>query len=102
MSSKIDSDVIIVGAGAAGIYAATHLKKAGLRSIILEAQDVAGGRLRSQEIAHNTNIELGAQWLALKGQERLGKLIDQFGFKRLTNYSAGQSIFFKDGGLSVV
>ena len=97
MNSIIDSDVIIVGAGASGIYAAAKLKEAGLSSIIVEANDVVGGRLRSQEIAPNTHIELGGQWLALRGQDRLSKLIETFGFNRLTNYSSGQSIMVKDG-----
>jgi monoamine oxidase len=97
MISKIDTDVIIVGAGASGIFAATHLKKLGLKSIILEANDVIGGRLRSQEIAPNINIELGGQWLAEKGQKRLSAPIDQFGFKRLTNYKSGNFILVKDG-----
>jgi monoamine oxidase len=47
-----DTDVIIVGAGAAGIGAARALQAAGKRTIIIEARDRAGGRLW-------TNTELG-------------------------------------------
>lgn len=37
-------DVVIIGAGAAGIAAAKQLKAAGLRTMILEARDRVGGR----------------------------------------------------------
>jgi monoamine oxidase len=47
-----DTDVVIVGAGAAGIAAARVLKDAGKRYILLEARQRAGGRLY-------TNRDLG-------------------------------------------
>jgi monoamine oxidase len=47
-----DTDVVIVGAGAAGIAAARALKAAGKRYILIEARDRAGGRLW-------TNSDLG-------------------------------------------
>lgn len=95
MNKKFDCDVIIVGAGASGIYAASTLKKAGLSSIILEAGDNLGGRLKSKEISKNTNIELGGQWLAKNGQIRLSELVDRFGFKKIKNYNEGKSIIWK-------
>lgn len=39
-----EADVIVIGAGAAGIAAAHQLKAAGRRAIVLEARDRAGGR----------------------------------------------------------
>jgi monoamine oxidase len=40
-----DTDVVIIGAGAAGIAAARELKRLGKRYILIEARDRAGGRL---------------------------------------------------------
>ncbi len=40
-----DADVIIVGAGAAGLMAARELGKAGKRVLVLEARDRIGGRI---------------------------------------------------------
>ncbi|MCC2105629.1 MAG: NAD(P)-binding protein, partial [Hyphomicrobiales bacterium] len=37
-------DVAIVGAGAAGIAAATRLKQAGVSGLMIEARDRVGGR----------------------------------------------------------
>lgn len=42
-----DGNVVIIGAGAAGLYAADILKSKGIRVSILEAGDQLGGRIRS-------------------------------------------------------
>lgn len=41
----MNADVVIVGAGAAGLMAARELAKAGKKIIILEARDRIGGRI---------------------------------------------------------
>ena len=43
----IDRDVIVVGAGLAGLAAATELEAAGLDVLVLEAQQRVGGRIHS-------------------------------------------------------
>ena len=43
-ASAAEADVIIIGAGAAGLAAAHDLKAAGRRAIVLEARDRVGGR----------------------------------------------------------
>lgn len=55
--------VIIVGAGAAGLYAAYVLKSKGIDFQILEASDNYGGRLGKITGFANFPIDLGAQWL---------------------------------------
>ena len=46
---RVDSPtVIILGAGAAGLVAARVLRRAGLRPVLLEARDRAGGRVDTQ------------------------------------------------------
>jgi phytoene dehydrogenase-like protein len=45
-----DADVIIVGAGLAGLAAAIHCAEANLSVIVLEAADGVGGRVRSDYV----------------------------------------------------
>jgi hypothetical protein len=47
---KKDAEVIIIGAGLAGLTAAKVLKNAGRSVLILEASDGVGGRVRTDEI----------------------------------------------------
>lgn len=54
-------DVLIVGAGAAGLEAARHFKRAGLSFKILEARPEVGGRARGAGL--HPEIELGAEFI---------------------------------------
>lgn len=55
--------VLVIGAGAAGLYAAYILKKKGISVQILEASTVHGGRLGKLEGFADFPIDLGAEWL---------------------------------------
>jgi monoamine oxidase len=58
------SDVLIIGAGAAGLSAAIELFRAGLRVEIIEARDRVGGRMFSRhDPTLNRPIELGAEFV---------------------------------------
>jgi monoamine oxidase len=57
-----DSDVIVVGAGSAGIAAARHLIATGLTVTILEARDRIGGRTLTRRFKGHP-LDLGAHWL---------------------------------------
>jgi len=69
-----DGKVIIIGAGAAGLYAAYILKSKGIDFQILEASANYGGRLGKLTGFANFPIDTGAQWLHGKNSI-LGDLI---------------------------
>ena len=69
-----DGKVIIIGAGAAGLYAAYMLKSKGIDFQILEASSTYGGRLGKLTGFANFPIDTGAQWLHGKNS-MLGDLI---------------------------
>ncbi|MCH8557645.1 MAG: FAD-dependent oxidoreductase [Balneolia bacterium] len=71
-----DLNVIIIGAGAAGLYAGLSLRKLGISFQILEASDVYGGRLAPLYDFADFQIDLGAQWLHGKNS-LLGDIIKQ-------------------------
>lgn len=56
-------DVIVVGAGLAGLAAAHRLTQAGERVRVLEANDRVGGRCRSTTLANGTAIERGGEFI---------------------------------------
>jgi monoamine oxidase len=56
-------DVIVVGAGFAGLVAATDLMHAGRDVLLLEARDRVGGRVESETLADGTRIDTGGQFL---------------------------------------
>lgn len=56
--------VIIVGGGTSGLTAAYYLKKKGIDSIVLEANERAGGRLGGDRVG-DFYIDQGADWFTL-------------------------------------
>ena len=53
-------DVVVVGAGSAGLYAAKTLIESGYDVLIIEATDRIGGRVKSQTLG-DIRVELGAE-----------------------------------------
>ena len=65
-------DVVIVGAGAAGLAAARELSGAGKRVVVLEARARIGGRVYSRHVPSlPIPIELGAEFVHGKGASTL-------------------------------
>ena len=62
-ASDFSGKVIIIGTGAAGLYAAYHLQKGGYNFEVLEASDRVGGRLGKIENFADFPLDRGAQWL---------------------------------------
>lgn len=58
-----DTDVIIIGAGAAGLAAAKDLTQRGLTYTVVEGSHRIGGRAYSEEIAPGVWFDLGCAWM---------------------------------------
>jgi len=93
-----DADVLVVGAGIAGLVAAYRLMQAGKTVLVLEARERVGGRLLRHQIAPNCWIDLGGQWLG-PTQDRAYALTQQLGLRLFPTYTDGESILYFGGQL---
>jgi monoamine oxidase len=69
-----EADIVIVGAGAAGLAAARELSAAELNVVVLEARDRIGGRINTH--FDQFPIELGAEFVHGKPPETL-KIVER-------------------------
>ena len=76
--SEFQGNVIIVGAGAAGLAAAKKLEEKGISYQILEATDRIGGRIQKNQNFADFPIDIGAEWIH-EDKSILNYLINQPG-----------------------
>lgn len=92
MSHRDSYDVIVVGAGASGLAAATALHAADRETVCLEARDRIGGRLLSAPASHPERaLDLGATWF-WEGEERVRALAARGGIETFDQRLAGDTI----------
>ena len=84
-----DFDVLIIGAGAAGIAAGRRLLASNKKFAILEASDRMGGRCFTDTATFNLPYERGACSIHLPAQSSLAKLAAQNG----TELCSGRAIY---------
>jgi putrescine oxidase len=94
--TEITRDVVIIGAGAAGLTAANELKKAGLSVAVLEARDRVGGRLWT-DVIDGAMLEVGGQWVS-PDQDALKETITELGLETFHRYREGDSVYINADG----
>ena len=90
--TRHEADVIIVGAGLSGMIAARSVLAAGLRPLVLEADERVGGRILTEEITPGVPIELGAQWIG-DTHERMFRLAAELGVETYPQYDEGETSY---------
>ena len=93
------ADVVVVGAGFAGLAAAQAVVAAGRSVIVLEARKRVGGRIHNQRIDGGDVVEIGGQWVG-PTQDRLIALAEELGVETYKTYNDGDNVFYKDGALT--
>ncbi len=95
MSDGGRADVLVVGAGLAGLTAARALLAQGVSVQVLEARDRVGGRTMSQTRGEDV-LDLGGQWFG-PTQRRIAALARDLGVGSFAQYSTGRSMLEFDG-----
>jgi monoamine oxidase len=93
-----EADVVVVGAGLAGLAAARAVGAAGASAVVLEARDRVGGRTLNHEIGDGKVVEVGGQWVG-PTQDRLYALARELGIETFPTFNAGQNVLEWQGKL---
>jgi monoamine oxidase len=81
MPGSGEVDIVVVGAGAAGIAAARRIAAAGRRCVLVEATDRVGGRCITDTAAFGVPFDRGARWIHMPDSNPVAKLAPRPGFE---------------------
>src|SRR5438067_8161353 len=81
VSASGETDVAIVGAGAAGIAAARKVAAAGRRFTLIEASDHVGGRCVTESRTFGVPYDRGAHWIHMPDINPVAKLSSRAGLE---------------------
>jgi monoamine oxidase len=84
-------DVVVIGAGFAGLRATALLAEAGASVVVLEARKRVGGRVESEPVGEGATVELGASWVTDEHVELLA-LAGELGLRVEPMWSDGATV----------
>jgi len=93
-----EADVVVVGAGLAGLMAARVVAAAGLKPVVLEARDRVGGRTVNEHIGGTVVVEMGGQYVAHR-DTRLRALLAELGIDTFPVYDRGAHLLELERGV---
>src|SRR3954471_7084285 len=89
-------DVVVVGAGLAGLTAARQLVAAGKKVVVIEADKRVGGRVLNIDIGGGHITEGGAEFIG-ETQDHIAKLAKDLGLKTFKTYNHGNNLYYRNG-----
>ncbi|GAB2981682.1 flavin monoamine oxidase family protein [Nocardioides montaniterrae] len=90
-------DVVVVGAGIAGLTAARQLRKHGKDVLVVEARDRVGGRVLNHHLRAGGVIESGGAFVG-PTQDHILRLADELGVKTFKEYISGKNVYISPSG----
>ncbi len=100
MHKALRPDVLVIGAGMAGLGAARLLHDAGIKVTVIEARGRIGGRTHTSHLWRDLPIDMGASWIHGTSGNPLTALAKELGLK-VTPTSYDRSITYDDKGREV-
>ena len=91
------TDVIVIGAGAAGLAAARALGQAGLQVVVLEADGHIGGRAYTEIMPDGSAFDLGCHWMHSASLNPFVQTADALGVRYERRDGYGRCGYFRDG-----
>ncbi|MBF4161513.1 flavin monoamine oxidase family protein [Nocardioides acrostichi] len=85
-------DVVVVGAGLAGLVATDGLARAGVDVLCVEARRRVGGRVLNHHLDGGGVIESGGAFIG-PTQDRIAALAKRFGVRTFLEYNDGNSVY---------
>ncbi|WP_317617367.1 flavin monoamine oxidase family protein [Streptomyces antnestii] len=93
----VESEVVIVGGGYAGLAAALQLHDSGIDFTLIEAADRVGGRVLTEISPAGVTLDHGGQWVG-PTQTHLRALADRFGCATFPTWETGKHVeVWRDG-----
>lgn len=101
--STLSKNIIIIGAGFAGLSAASFLAKAGYKVTVLEKHPIPGGRARKME-AEGFTFDMGPSWYWMP--DVFERFFEQFGKKvsdyyQLTRLDPSYRVYWEDDAMDI-
>ena len=90
-------DVVIIGAGAAGLAAGRQLQKKGVSFVIVEAAGRVGGRAYTESAMLGAPVDHGCSWVSGANNNVIRKIGEREGFTLVDHTSADTDLFDLDG-----
>jgi len=94
-AETLEADVVIIGAGLAGLAAADELKQAGHEVVVVEGRDRVGGRLLTTRLA-GVDVDAGATWVA-PGHAAVRDLAARLGAAIVPQFHEGKGVLSFSG-----
>jgi monoamine oxidase len=91
------ADVIVVGAGLAGLTAARQVRAGGKSVLVMEAQNRVGGRTLSEDIGGGEVADLGGTFIG-PTQDHIAALVKELGINTFPTYNTGNNVFIRNDG----